>query len=192
VPGSLAAVFGRGLTSYNRIIEAGVFPLPTELTGVSVTLNGIRAPVIATANVNGQEQINFQIPFELAGASRATFIVNANGQSSSPVEVPLVEAQPEIFAVTRSPGAITIWATGLGAVANAPPTGQAAPGVPPYAPTVAEAQVTVGGVSAPVTYSGLAPGFAGLYQVNATTSGSGDVVLRIGTAISRPWQLSAQ
>ena len=33
-------------------------------------LNGIAAPVIAVANVAGQEQINFQAPYELAGAHR--------------------------------------------------------------------------------------------------------------------------
>ena len=86
-PGSLGTVFGRGLTALPGIVQAGLFPIPTELAGTSVKLNGIAAPVIAVANVDGQEQINFQAPYELAGAQSATLIVTANGRASSPVEV---------------------------------------------------------------------------------------------------------
>jgi uncharacterized protein (TIGR03437 family) len=47
--------------------------------------------------------------------------------------------------------------------------------------------VTVDGADVPVTFSGLAPGFAGLYQVNINVpaGSSGDVVLRFGPAVSR-------
>ena len=83
-PGSLATVFGSGITSFPGIVQAGTFPLPTALAGTSVTLNDIAAPVIAVAAVNGQEQINFQVPYELAGAATATLVVTANGQSSAP------------------------------------------------------------------------------------------------------------
>ena len=47
------------------------------------------------------------------------------------------------------------------------PDGAAAPasGNPLYQ-TVATASVTIGGVNAPVLFSGLAPGYVALYQVN--------------------------
>jgi hypothetical protein len=187
VPGSLATIFGKGLTSFNQIVRASAFPLPTELAGTTVALNGIRAPILATANINGQEQINIQVPFELAGASQASLTVTANGQQSAPVDVPLSPAQPEIFAVTRSADAITIWATGLGPVSDAPDTGHPA-SASPFATTVGQTQVSIGGTDVPVLYSGLAPGFAGLYQVNAATTATGEIVLRVGSAVSRPWR----
>jgi len=37
----------------------------------------------------------------------------------------------------------------------------------PLANVTTTATVTVGGINAPVTFAGLAPGFLGLYQVNA-------------------------
>jgi uncharacterized protein (TIGR03437 family) len=49
----------------------------------------------------------------------------------------------------------------------------------PLSSTLTTPTVTIGGIAAKVTYSGLAPGFAGLYQVNALVPGavpSGDSV----------------
>jgi hypothetical protein len=157
------------------------------LSGVSVTLNGATVPVLAVARANGQEQINCQIPFELAGASRATLVVTANGASSAPVEINLSASQPEIFAITRSGDTATIWATGLGPVSNPPATGAPA-GADSLSRTSGVTTVTIGGTEVPVSFSGLAPGYAGLYQVNVTVpaGASGDVVLRVGSAASRP------
>ena len=168
-------------------MQADRFPLPAQLAGTSVTLNGTAVPLVAVARTSGQEQINFQFPFELAGTSRATLVVTANGASSTPVEVALVPVQPEIFVITRSGDTATIWATGLGPVSNAPATGAPA-SAEPLARTSGMTSVTIGGADVPVTFSGLAPGFAGLYQVNiaAPAGASGDVVLRVGSAASRP------
>ena len=192
-PGSLATVFGTGLTAFNGIVQATSFPVPTDLARTSVTLSGERVPVLAVAKVNGMEQINFQVPFSMAGRERVALQVNANGGTSNTVEVPLVLAQPEIFAITRSGNTITIWATGLGQVSGAPAAGQPAPS-DPLSRVSAPTTVTVGGSDAAVAFSGLAPGFAGLYQVNATlpqaaAAGAG-VVLRVGNAVSRPFGLT--
>jgi uncharacterized protein (TIGR03437 family) len=63
---------------------------------------------------------------------------------------------------------ITIYCTGLGQVNNPPNDGQPAPLPPPLSTTLALPEVTIGGVqSSNVSFSGLAPGFVGLYQVNA-------------------------
>ena len=40
-------------------------PLPTSLGNVSVTINGNAVPLYSVSNVNGSEQINFQVPFDL-------------------------------------------------------------------------------------------------------------------------------
>jgi hypothetical protein len=191
-PGSLATVFGSGITSFPGIVQAGTFPLPTALAGTSVTLNDIAAPVIAVAAVNGQEQINFQVPYELAGTATANLVVTANGQSSVPVQVPVTNAQPEIFAVTRIGRNVILWATGVGPVLNTPPTGRPAP-ISPLATLIGQPVVTIGGEMAQVGFSGLAPNFAGLYQINATlptgVSTGAPVVLSVGGASSRPYTL---
>ena len=62
---------------------------------------------------------------------------------------------------------IQLYVNGLGPVDNPPPTGEPAP-VSPLARTFAQPTVTIGGRPAAVTFSGLAPGFSGLYQVNVT------------------------
>jgi uncharacterized protein (TIGR03437 family) len=59
---------------------------------------------------------------------------------------------------------VLIYCKGLGAVTSPPADAAAANGQS----TVAKATVTIGGVKAAVSFSGLAPGFLGLYQVNAT------------------------
>lgn len=187
--GSLGSIFGSGITALPGIVEAATFPLPTELAGTSVTMNGTRVPIIAVASVSGQEQINFQIPYELAGASRATLIVSANGQSSAPVEVPIANVQPEIFTITRSGSDATIWATGLGPVSNSPATGRPAPSSP-LATLSGTATVTIGGTPANVSFAGLAPNFAGLYQINiavpAGASTGAPVIVAVSGASSRP------
>jgi uncharacterized protein (TIGR03437 family) len=188
-PGSIATVFGTGLTAFPGIVQASRFPLPTDLSGTSITLNGVRAPILAVASVNGQEQINFQVPYEVANASRATVVITANGQTSAPLEATIVNAQPEIFAVTRDGQTATIWATGLGTVTNQPGTGLAAP-ISPLAIATAQPTVTIGSATAQVSFAGLAPKFAGLYQVNvavpAGAASGSPVVIASGPSVSKP------
>jgi uncharacterized protein (TIGR03437 family) len=192
VPGSLGTIFGAGITASEGVVEATVFPLPTELGGVSVLLNDAAVPLTAVARTTAGEQVNFQIPWELAGATRANLRVRAFGVTTDPVEITLAQIQPEIFALTRSGSNITIWATGLGAVSTQQTSGRPAPSQP-LATTTATTSVTLNGVSVPVTYSGLAPGFAGLSQINASVpeNASGELILRVGQAASQPRELAA-
>jgi len=92
---------------------------------------------------------------------------------------------------------ISIFCTGLGPVANQPASG--APALAnPLSTTRTSPVVTIGGVPAPVVFSGLAPGFVGLYQVNAQvpiTSSTGNAVpavLTIGNIASNGVTIAVQ
>jgi uncharacterized protein (TIGR03437 family) len=65
--GSLLSVFGVGIpTPANIIDSASAFPLPRELSGVAVRVNGVAAPLffVNVAGGTGAYQINYQAPYE--------------------------------------------------------------------------------------------------------------------------------
>ena len=84
---------------------------------------------------------------------------------------------------------VQIFAGGLGAVSPPVGNGQAAP-PQPLSSTALPVTVTVNGVTAPVSFAGLAPGFVGLYQVNAqvpqVAAGAAQVILTINGVASPP------
>jgi len=217
VPGSIATLFGTNLTTTVGVNLASSVPLPTELLNVAVNVNGVPAPIFAVDNVAGQQQINFQTPWQVAGLSVAAISVTSNGVAGAAIPVPVLNAQPGIFAYSAggsSYGAILhsnfqladnahpatsgetvlIYCTGLGPVSAAPQSGAAAAGA---VSTTATPTVTIGGVTASTAYSGLAPGFVGLYQINAIVpsglgAGSKPVVITMGTIASSPALLPVQ
>jgi len=108
-----------------------------------------------------------------------TVKVFSNDVPSNVVAAALAITAPGIFVITHDadstlvtsarpavPGEyLRIYCTGLGMVTNEPPTGAPGP-FSPLAYTAQNSTVTIEGLSAYVPYSGLAPGFVGLYQVN--------------------------
>src|SRR5206468_248849 len=89
----------------------------------------------------------------------------------------------------RAGSVIQIFATGLGATNPPSITGQAGATSPPLNLTVNSPVVKIDGVSAEVSFSGLAPGFVGLYQVNvrvpsAIPTGSKPVQIQMRTQTS--------
>jgi uncharacterized protein (TIGR03437 family) len=185
-PGSIASIYGTGLAT--SIATAGSFPLPTSLGGATVTVNDIAAPLFYASPT----QINFQIPFETAVGS-ATVTTRAGS-----VTIPIRGTAPGLFVETGGNAAvlnedgsvngagrpaaagsvIAAYVTGLGAVSPAVATGAAAP-QNPLSRVTTGVTATIGGQSATVQFAGLAPGFAGLYQVNlivpALAAGSYDL-----------------
>ncbi len=206
-PGSLVTLYGTSLSD-TTLLATGVSVLPTTLGGVQVLVNGVPAPLLYVSST----QINFQMPTGLSG-NTATVVVVKNGVAGLETSVVLAPEAPGIFTLDNSgkgPGAvlnqnssvnsaenaassgsvIQIYATGLGA--TNPPVAAGVPGplTPPYSLTVQTATVLINGVQAEVLYSGLAPGFAGAYQVNAripagTPAGSAVTLqIKIGGGIS--------
>ncbi|HEY7680900.1 MAG TPA: hypothetical protein VIC04_10335, partial [Terriglobia bacterium] len=208
-PGSIASIFGTNLAVRER--AASAIPLPTATDQTIVRMNGIATPLFFISPL----QINFQVPWELEGQRQAHLTVEVEGVLSAPEAVELAAISPGLFTINPSgQGAvlvaatgevaaasgsvagraarpvrrgefISIYCTGLGPVTSRPLSGER-PSGNSLSRTTVEPSVTVGGAPAWVTFSGLAPGTIGLYQVNAQVpedASVGDavpVVLTIG------------
>lgn len=206
--GGVGTLFTGPIPGVSTTIAAAGYPLPATLGGVTVRVNGTPAPLYAVTSTTGSGQINIQMPRGAVGP--VPVVVNASGQSAPEVTLNVVPIAPGIFQSAGVAAAlrasdysvvsgtnpavrgetILIYATGLGPVSNAPADGAAA-GANPLSEVVERVTVTIGGVAAPVSFGGLAPGFAGLYQVNAQVpaglpAGTAELILRSGSAVSPP------
>jgi uncharacterized protein (TIGR03437 family) len=174
-PGSLVSLFGTGLTS-GSTMAAKSFPLPRKLAGTAVLVDGKPAPILFASPT----QINLQLP-----SSAADSLVVRSGVQSASGQLRLQPVAPGIFVATseriRSGEVLTLYATGLGTVDPAVPDGLAAP-LQPLSHVTVQPVVSIGGIQAQVQFAGLAPGFAGLYQINAvvpSAAPAGPVEVRI-------------
>ena len=127
----------------------------------------------------------------LGFTGRLTVVVQNGSVSSNPVTVPVAPTAPGIFTPNSSgsgPGAILhadyslvnaakpaisgetvlIFLTGMGGVSPTVADGTAGGSNPLSKTTVSQIDVRIGGQPGTVIYSGLAPGFPGLYQMNVT------------------------
>jgi adhesin/invasin len=171
-PGAIVAIFGTQLAT--STVSAGSVPLPTQLGGASVSVNGIPAPLYYAS----PGQLNVQIPYSVVANSIATLQVNSNGQSAS-TQFGIEGAAPGIFAdstgalvgyPTATPGqTIALYFTGGGADSPAAVTGSTpAPNTVPK--PVQPVSISVGGVAVttPFTYLGTPSWAIGITQVNFT------------------------
>jgi uncharacterized protein (TIGR03437 family) len=201
-PGSIVSLFGSGLAP--RQSSAETLPLPVSLEDVSVTVNGVTAPLFFVS----PGQVNVQAPFGLTGDS-ATIAVTYGGEQSNEVVVRLARSSPGIFAYAdgqspqrgvilhadyslvtpdapAQPGeTVLIWLTGLGGLLPAVPTGAGNPGDPLSSAIDPRIQIWFGGqVADKLTYAGGAPFFAGLNQINAVIPTTVQTGTNIPVAIS--------
>jgi trimeric autotransporter adhesin len=192
-PGGLVEIFGTNLASAQA--AADTVPLSTSLGNVSVTFNGIAAPLLFVST----GQVNAQLPWEVPASGTANMVVTTNGQPSAAVSVPVAAFSPGIFglpagagfqaiaygnsdgliaaaagaipnltthpAKINDPTSLVILATGLGAVTPPVQTGSNVTDGGPHNTTTTPT-VTVGGVAANVLFSGISPQFVGVYQLN--------------------------
>jgi len=187
-PGALATLMGEGFVTTSPQAAQNA-PLTTELNGVQVSVNGTYAPLSYVS----ETQITFQCPQAAVGNAVSVVVESSTGTSRA-VSSTMQYATPGIFALggagegqgavlvsntseiampqasggqPASPGdAISIYASGLGPVSSILAPGQAAPldNLITLEPPI---DVLIGGVKATVLFAGLAPDYAGLYQVNA-------------------------
>jgi minor extracellular serine protease Vpr len=183
-PGSYITIFGTALSDATQDLSTTF--LPYSMSGVSVSFTSSDGSQGWPGRLwyVSPTQINLQIPWELQGQASAQLTVNV-GDLSIPYTIPIAPYLPAMFEygddlaiaqdqnyqlVTSSnpaqPGKyIMIYANGLGAVDNPPPSGEATP-AQPLARTLVAPTVTIGGVAAPVSFSGLTPDSIGLYQID--------------------------
>lgn len=192
-PGTFTALYGSQLESATTVAP---YPFPTTLGGVKVLVNGTPAPIYFVSQsqidfVMPWETAGTQASIQVETSGGTSNIVTAAIQTAPQIFTTnqqgfgqgavLIAGTATIVAPSGAfPGSrpaakgdyISIYTTGLGAVQNQPGDGAVATGL---SPTVAQPEVRIGcaganGIvafcSAPVQFSGLAPGFVGLYQVN--------------------------
>ncbi len=195
-PGTVSQVFGSGLASATA--SPNVLPLATAFNGTIVLVGGFSAPLYFVSD----GQVNIQLPTELDTYTPYTIIATANGAITLPDTIDIVPVVPGIAAFAdghiiaqhsdftlvdaahpAKPGEfLVMYLAGLGATNPAVASGQPSPSSEPFARITAAATVMVDAQTAPTVFSGLTPGFAGLYQINfqvPANARSGDLVLQV-------------
>jgi uncharacterized protein (TIGR03437 family) len=189
-PGSLVSIFGTNLAS--ALAQADSIPLGTSLGNVSVTFNGIPAPLLFVS----AGQVNAQLPWNVLSsgtAGTANVVVTRSGQASAPQSLQVGPFSPGIFAVNNlaiainadgslalpagaipginshpakigDPGGLVILCTGLGTVTPAVASG--ANTLDGLRTATTTPVVMIGGKQAQVVFAGLSPQFVGVNQIN--------------------------
>ncbi len=96
-PGSIAVLFGRDLAGETAV--ASELPLPRELAGTSLLINGVPAPLFFVSPT----QINFQVPWETAGWNASVVVEKRTPEGivvSTAVPVPISDLTPGVFTVS--------------------------------------------------------------------------------------------
>lgn len=187
-PNAIATIYGTDLAFSTRAATSTDIvkgALPTQLDGVGVWINAMPCSLFYISPT----QINFLVPYQIT-SSIVSVIVARDGVAGPAVDIQLSSTSPGLFlwgdnnpvAVhldgqlisSLSPAApgevIVIYAAGLGRTVPDTSGGHLATAAFPiyYA---SQLQVLLDGTATPpgsILYAGLAPGFAGLYQINLT------------------------
>jgi uncharacterized protein (TIGR03437 family) len=209
-PGMLISLYGTGLANF--VQSATIAPLPEYMAGFEAYAadaynNSDAVPLLYV----GSNQVNMQIPYELAVGPGATLQVG-NPYTYQNISFTLSAAAPGIFtyadsSTTRSPigsgsarvgQTVSIYITGAGQVSPLPgPTNQGTPdGMPPATGTtpkpVQAVSITVGGVAVTsILYDAIPSWSVGVVQINfvipsGVPVGQQPVVVTVGGVASLP------
>jgi uncharacterized protein (TIGR03437 family) len=216
-PNAIATLYGANLSfqTYSvatHDVHGGA--LPTSAGGVTVLVNYLAAPLFYVS----PGQINFLVPYELLPGPVSVVVIRQN-LAGPVVKIQLNSTSPGLFPwngnlaiATHLNGAlvsagapahggeiIVLYVDGLGRVTPDTDSGR----IVSFAAAIVAArqlQILLNGVACPaanVLYAGLAPGFAGLYQINlvlpAPIPPNPEIRIAVGAQISPPSiQLAAQ
>jgi len=218
-PGSWASAFG-DFVSVGVSTETfnGVVPIPAMLGGVDILIDGTAVPL----NFVGPGQINFIVPFSTplsVFGSPSTFAVRVSGIPTYQGSINIIQARPGFFTVDgeaaaalnqdnslnspstpAAPGSIVqFFAAGHGPLSSTPETGAAA-SADPLVLTTGDLEAFVQATQATAEFSGLAPNFASLWQVNVrlpatlpvTAEGTVAVFIKVNGLGSKPVAIYVQ
>ena len=202
-PGSLVSIYGSELAG--GLAQADTIPLAITMSNVSVTFNGVPAPLLFVSG----GQINAQLPWNVLSSGTvgtAMVVVTRNNQASAPQSLQVGPFSPGIFAIGNiavainsdgsiaapagsipgiatqpakigDPGGLVILCTGLGAVD--PPAVDGADSLDALRTATTTPTVLIGGKAATVVFAGMSPQFVGVNQINVavpTGTATGDAV----------------
>jgi uncharacterized protein (TIGR03437 family) len=212
-PGENIVIFGTGvgpaaLTQATVVNSA----FPSLLGATRVLFDNAAAPILYVS----AGQTSVMVPYGIAGRNTTTIVVEYSGVQSAPLTYNVVAAAPGVYTLNQAgtgPGAIlnqdgvtvngistpekrgnviAIYMTGEGQTNPGGVDGVVIPAVvSALKHPVLAVTVTVGGIDAPVQYSGSAPSLiSGVMQVNVTIplnapTGTQPVVVTVGTAKSQ-------
>jgi uncharacterized protein (TIGR03437 family) len=197
-PGELVTIYGENFASSPVIMQGGI-PFPTTLNNVQVLINNQPAPLFYVF----PGQIAFIMPYGTTTSIVQIQVVRNTNLTSNAITMFNYSTGPGLFSESQqgqglgkllhtdysqvtpdhpaTPGeALMVFLTGLGPVFPTIPDG----GLGQVSDTVLNIAARIDNIDAPVTYKGLAPGFAGLYQVNIQVPngvGNGDDYVDIVT-----------
>jgi uncharacterized protein (TIGR03437 family) len=211
-PNTIATIYGTNLAfdTESASVQTGG-TLPTTIAGVGVVVKGITANMFFVSPT----QINFLIPYDLT-AGMVSVYVGRQGLAGPVVQIQLNSTAPGLFLYNNfviathlngtliSPTSpanggeiIVIYVAGLGRVNPDTTSGRLAT----FAATIvaaAQTEILLDGVPCPqssLLYVGLAPGFAGLYQINLIlpplTPSNPELRIQVGPQISPPGTILA-
>jgi uncharacterized protein (TIGR03437 family) len=211
-PGTIVQIYGKNFAPAPA--QPTIVPLPTAMSGVSVIIGGILAPLYYVS----AEQINAQVPFELQAGQQYQIIVSANNALTTPDSIQLSPATPGLAAfadgtliaqhnsdgslVTQTSPAqageyLVAYLAGMGDTSVPVASGTASPLTPSLATPIDTPQLTINGMQCQLLpecqllFAGLTPGLVGLYQIDFEVP-SGLPAGNITIAISQDGQTSNQ
>jgi uncharacterized protein (TIGR03437 family) len=206
-PGSYVAIYGTSLASNGESI-ADTIPLPGTLNGTQLFLGGQRMPLLyaggGQVNALIPQNLNPNTSYQLvvqrgstlsapaylttSGYQPGIYTLDFSGSGQGIVEIAgttllAAPAGNGSRPVQRGSEYLSVFATGLGPLigtnGEVPPTDGAGAPLTTLYQTTAAVTATIGGVDAPVLFSGLTPTLVALYQVNIQVPAavpSGDAV----------------
>lgn len=212
-PGSFIAIFGTGLSDPGDIANSTTLRVPLALDYVNVSFDvpSANPPISVPGHLLyvSPTQVNVQVPWELQGQTSAFVKVTIDYTPGAPIGIPIQAYAPAFYTssgqvialdtnyvlITQGHAAVRgqevqLFVNGLGPVSNQPASGDpASPTGTPLSKTTSPVTITIGTQTVTADFAGLAPGYAGLYQVNflvpsSLTAGSQPITMTVGGVTS--------